>query len=168
MPAVAVVAILLSTHVVSGERWRVRGSAVGKMYVESLAWAIPLLLFNRWVYLAAVPESSMWAAEAALGISAGVYEELVFRLVLIPVIVMVGADLIGWPSSVVLAAAVLISALLFAGHHHPPIGSEPFSEGRFFFRTLAGVYLGAVFVVRGYGAAAGAHVAYNVVVLSIA
>ena len=62
---------------------------------------------------------------------------------------------------------MLVSAVLFAAHHHPPIGSEPFHSMRFLFRAAAGLFLGALFVYRGYGVAAGTHVLYNLMVVSI-
>lgn len=58
--------------------------------------------------------------------------------------------------------AVAISSLVFAAHHHPPIGTEPFALVPFMFRAIAGVYLALVFWYRGYGPAAGCHAAYNV------
>ena len=35
------------------------------------------------------------------------------------------------------------------------------------FRGLAGVYLGAIFIFRGYGPAAGAHIAYNLLIITL-
>ncbi len=165
MPALAVVAILLSTHIMSRQPWRVRASVVGFMYVESLALAIPLLFFQRWVTLAGSDAAPGALGEVALGVGAGIYEELVFRLILISVISILGTDLLGRPTAVVLPLAVLVSALAFAGHHHQPVGRDPFDAGQFLFRTLAGLYLGTIFVVRGYGPAAGTHAAYNLIVL---
>ncbi len=167
MPALAVVAILLSTHVVSGQPWQVRKSAVGLMCLESMAWALPLLLINHWVRLAQGPKPSEWLGQATLGIGAGIYEELVFRLILVTAIVMIGSDLLGRRQAVMLLVAIVVSALLFAAHHHPPVGSDPFDASRFLFRTLAGVYLGVIFAVRGYGLAAGTHAAYNLIVLAL-
>jgi|WetSurMetagenome_2_1015567.scaffolds.fasta_scaffold199120_2 membrane protease YdiL (CAAX protease family) len=168
MPALAVVAILLTAQAVSGRPWCVRKASVAWMYLESLALALPLVLANRWIRLAAGEAAPSWLADAALGIGAGIYEELVFRLVLISVLVLLAADLLGRSRGLAVPLAVLIAALLFAAHHHPPVGSDPFEPGRFAFRTLAGVYLGGVFVVRGYGPAAGTHAAYNLIVLFLA
>ena len=76
---------------------------------------------------------------------------------------MIGVDLLRLGRARVGVAAVILSALVFAAHHHQPIGVEPFDAIRFVFRTIAGVYLGLVFWYRGYGPAAGCHAAYNVV-----
>ena len=98
----------------------------------------------------------------ALGIGAGLYEELVFRLILISVILMVGADLLHFDRKNVVILAVAASSLLFAAHHHRPFGADPFEPTRFVFRNLAGAYLSAIFWYRGYALAAGCHCAYNV------
>jgi hypothetical protein len=174
MPPLAVIIILLVTHVASREPWRFSGKAVAGMYVESLLLALPLLVlssaFNGTHHLA-VPErvaSAPRLAEVTLGIGAGLYEELIFRLVLISVLVIIGVDLLRWPREATTLACVLIAAALFAAHHHPPLGSEPFALNRFLFRATAGIYLGGVFVYRGYGPAAGLHIAHNLMVIALA
>jgi hypothetical protein len=164
MPALAVVVILLSTHVVSHRPWRVNFRSVGWMYAESAVLAVPMILVSSVVLLAgrtaAIGRSTL-ADELVLGVGAGIYEELVFRLILISVVMMIGCDLVKLPTGAVAVFGVMLSAVLFASHHHPPLGTEPFSAGRFLFRFLAGGYLGAIFFYRGYGPAAGTHVAYN-------
>lgn len=167
-PGAAVVVILLATHVVSGRPWSIRWRSVAWMNVESTMWAVPLLALN-W----ATPLSGVERADAAmldqvaLGIGAGVYEELVFRLIAISLIVIVGADLLRLPRRRVAVFAVLLSALVFAAHHHPPIGTDPFDPLRFAFRTVAGLYLATVFWFRGYGPAAGCHAVYNTVLVLV-
>ena len=101
----------------------------------------------------------------ALAIGAGIYEELVFRLILISLLVVIGVDLLGRRAAPTALAAIAISSLLFAAHHHRPIGVESFDFTRFAFRTIAGIYLAAVFWFRGYGPAAGCHAAHNVVLV---
>ena len=170
MPGLAVVAVLLGTQLVSGRPWIINRRRVALMYAESALLAVPLLVFNQ--ILRASPGStgvqdSLWA-DLVLGVGAGVYEELVFRLVLISVLVMIGHDLLGISNSTTLIAAVILSALAFSAHHHPPLGSEPFAMDRFLFRAAAGAYLGVLFVFRGYGPAAGTHAAYNVLVTLLA
>ncbi len=168
MPGLAVVAILLATHFASRQPWRIERRSVLWMYVESLAWAAPLLAMNQFTRMTATqwPVDS-WLTGAALCIGAGIYEELVFRLALISLIVIVGADLLRFSQGSTLVAATLVSAMLFALHHHPPFGAEPFNAFRFTFRALAGVYLGTIFVFRGYGPAAGAHIAYNLLIVGL-
>jgi len=162
-PGLAVIAILLATHAVSGEPWKVHWRGVAKMYPESLLLALPLLLLNWTVPLTAtVGGAAALLDHIALGIGAGIYEELVFRLILISVILIIGADLFRCDRNKVAIFAVAASSLLFAAHHHRPIGADPFDPVRFVFRTVSGAYLAAIFWFRGYALAAGCHAAYNV------
>lgn len=164
LPGLLVVVVLLATHVASGQPWTVRIGRVGWMYVESIALAAPLLVLN-WVIpslVAAAPAAGP-VDRLAMGIGAGIYEELVFRLILISLIMMVGVDLLGLRRSGVAIIAVIVSSVAFAAHHHRPIGEEAFDLTRLVFRSVAGVYLAGVFWFRGYGPAAGAHAAYNTV-----
>jgi len=169
MPGLTVIAILLGAHLASRQPWKIRAPAVLLLYGESVGWAVPLLVLSRTLRLAGAETAAggVWP-ELVLCVGAGVYEELVFRLILICVVVMVGHDILGWSAGWTLGAGVVIASVLFAAHHHPPVGSDPFDAGRFFFRALAGLYLGAVFVYRGYGPAAGTHVAYNLILVALA
>jgi len=168
-PGLAVIAILLATHVAAGDKWTIRWRRVGWMYVESVALSVPLLLLNWAVPLAASSGGLHPLLDRmALSIGAGVYEELVFRLILISVMVMIGVDLLHLDRSSVAVTAVILSSLAFAAHHHLPIGREPFEPIRFIFRTMAGVYLAAIFWFRGYGPAAGCHAAYNLALVVLA
>jgi len=165
VPGVVVVIILLSMHLASREGWTVHWRRVGMMYVEAALLAAPLWLLNTAIPMIGGLVSSGTFHDIAMGMGAGVYEELVFRLMLITLLVMIGTDLLRMDRMAVAIVAVLASALLFAMHHHEPIGSEAFEPATFLFRALAGVYLSLVFWFRGYGLAAGAHAAYNVAIV---
>ena len=166
-PGLAVIAILIATHAASGEPWRIHGKIVAMMYVEAGLLAVPLLALS-WIVPLTAGETcaSGLFNRLAFGVGAGVYEELVFRLILISFMIMIGADLFHWRRSSVAMTAIIASSLLFAAHHHQPIGQEPFDLLRFAFRSSAGMYLALVFWFRGYGPAAGCHAAYNVALMT--
>ncbi len=165
-PGLAVITILLATHAVSGEKWVVHWREVGFMYVEAAGMALPLLVLNWVIPLSAtsVPPDG-FVQRLAVGIGAGIYEELVFRLVLITVLIIVGVNFFKLEEGPVAVAAVCISSLAFAAHHHRPFTAEQFSVLPFLFRTAAGCYLAIVFWYRGYGPAAGCHAAYNAILV---
>lgn len=167
-PGLAVVAILLATHIASREPWEIHLRQVGFMYVEAIVMAVPLLFLNFIMprVLLIVGDPTV-VNKVALGIGAGVYEELVFRLILISLMIFVFGDLLRLRMSYVAVGALVVSSLMFAGYHHQPIGPEPFDLTRFVFRTVAGLYLGVIFWFRGYGPAAGCHAAYNVALVSL-
>ncbi len=108
-------------------------------------------------------------ANIVTGVGAGIYEELVFRLILICVLMMLFQDLIGMSHSNAIVSSVLISAALFSAHHHIIVldghlgRSAPFNWTEFSFRTMAGVYFAALFALRGFGITAGTHAFYDII-----
>jgi len=103
------------------------------------------------------------------GVGAGIYEELVFRLILICALMVLFQDVIGLNHQNSVVLSVLISAALFSAHHHiiwidGRLGrSAPFAWGEFGFRTLAGVYFAILFAIRGFGITAGTHAFYDII-----
>jgi hypothetical protein len=103
------------------------------------------------------------------GIGAGIYEELVFRLILICLLMLLFQDVLHVSRTSAVVLSVLISAALFSAHHHiffvnGTFGTgEIFSLPKFLFRTLAGIYFAVLFAVRGFGITAGTHDFYNII-----
>jgi hypothetical protein len=96
-------------------------------------------------------------------LGAGIFEELVFRLGLMSLIVWLWlrARPVGrGPRVLGGVVAVLISAVLFSLHHH--LRDEPFEAGVFLFRAMAGVLLGFLFWFRGFGVCVYTHAMYDV------
>ena len=52
-PGLAVIVILLATHVAAGDKWSIQWRRVAWLYVESIALSVPLLLLNWAVPLTA-------------------------------------------------------------------------------------------------------------------
>jgi membrane protease YdiL (CAAX protease family) len=96
-------------------------------------------------------------------IGAGIYEEVLFRLVIFGGLVMLlrFAEI---PSVLAVIAAAVISSLLFAGAHHIGPYGEPFERIVFLFRMVAGLYFTVIFYFRGFGIAVGSHAIYDVLV----
>lgn len=174
-PALATVAILLAIHIVGKHPWRFDLYVLPAMLGESLIWAFPLLVFQR-VMQQILPQGMLaagytahdaWRYNVIWSFGAGLYEELVFRLICITFLVILLIDVLKLPRKPSAVFIMLVSALLFAAQHHPPLGSEPFRTVDFLFRTSAGVYLAALYIFRGFGIAAGCHSFYNVMVVTI-
>jgi len=107
------------------------------------------------------------------GIGAGIYEELVFRLILICILMLILQDALRLNRKNSIVLSVLISAALFSAHHHidffsgQPNVIDPFNWTRFAFRTIAGIYFAFLFAIRGFGITAGTHAFYNIIAVSI-
>jgi membrane protease YdiL (CAAX protease family) len=143
------------------------------MAVESLAWAIVLVGVSKLVDLGfdridsvgplVVAPASRSAASLLGFLGAGIYEEAVFRLALIPMIFGIGR-LLQLPEIGANVLAVTSSSLLFSLAHHIGAPSEVFTWYAFVFRWAAGIFFAWVFVVRGFGVAVGTHTLYDVLV----
>lgn len=173
LPGLALIAVLFVQHLASRDPWRVAPQPLLGMAGESVLLALPLLLLNQWlpslqaVYAPGPSPTTSFASTAELdnlllSIGAGLYEELVFRLIVITLITLVLTDLARIRQGTSMALAVIVSSLLFAAHHYHPIGADPWSSKEFAFRAAAGGYLACVFVLRGFGLAVGCHVIYDV------
>ncbi|MFC1738390.1 CPBP family intramembrane glutamic endopeptidase [Planctomycetota bacterium] len=106
-------------------------------------------------------------ADIITGLGAGIYEELIFRLILICALMMLFQDVFGFSHKNSIILAVLVSAAMFSAHHHIDFltgrqGAE-FTMAKFVFRTIAGVYFAVVFAIRGFGITAGTHAFYDII-----
>jgi hypothetical protein len=168
-PGMLLIAILLAWHVAARHPWRFDAFVLAGMLGESLIYTVPLLVF--WMVhqalLAGSPAHSIWIDSLIRSFGAGIYEELVFRLICITVLVIVLIDLARLPRGPAAVVIIALSAAIFAFLHHPPLGAEPFRLQSFVFRSVAGLYLAGLFVFRGFGIAAGCHALYNVIVVTI-
>ncbi len=102
------------------------------------------------------------AERVLLSIGAGVYEELVFRFLLLAGGFAFLHRGLGLERRLALGSAVLASALLFSGYHHMGPSGEPFVAGTFLFRAAAGLALGLVFTWRGLALCAYLHAFYDI------
>ena len=99
-----------------------------------------------------------------LSLGAGLYEELLFRVVIVALISN-GMRLIGVSRLVAGIVAVIVGALLFSAFHYVGPFGEPMRLESFVFRALAGVAFSALYLTRGFGITAWTHALYDVAVL---
>jgi membrane protease YdiL (CAAX protease family) len=142
------------------------------MSIESVGFALGLWGLSRTlgplVDYFGLELSTPASANPALGqvvtfVGAGIYEELLFRLLLFSALVaLLRRSSAG--SALAVTVAALASALFFSAAHHLGPYGEPFEGYTFLFRTVAGLYFAVLFQLRGFGIAVGAHACYDVVV----
>lgn len=108
-------------------------------------------------------------ASIVTGIGAGIYEELVFRLILICILMLLFQDVLRFSHKNSIILSVLVSAGLFSAHHHivfvngQLVLSAAFDWTKFGFRTIAGIYFAVLFAIRGFGITAGTHAFYDII-----
>jgi membrane protease YdiL (CAAX protease family) len=100
-------------------------------------------------------------AQLVLSLGAGLYEELLFRVLLVSGLLAVGRRL-GWKRPHAVAAAVVLSAVIFSAFHYiGPLG-DTFALGSFTFRAIAGLMFSGLYVARGFGITAWTHALYDI------
>ncbi len=149
----------------------------GALLLESTGYAlclgsVILLVINNVLYF--VP--GLTAREAlgdpnvlevlVISAGAGLHEELIFRVGLMGGLAWFLTGRLGSRSAWLWALA--FSSVAFAAVHHVGGGSEPFTWMAFVYRSLAGVYFGVVYQLRGFAVAAWTHALYDVYVLTFA
>jgi membrane protease YdiL (CAAX protease family) len=113
--------------------------------------------------------ASVLFVDIVTGIGAGIYEELVFRLILISLLMLFFQDFLNISLKNSVLLSILISAALFSTYHHfffinGTLGvGEAFSTPKFIFRMIAGVYFAVLFAIRGFGITAGCHAFYDII-----
>lgn len=172
LPSLLIVAVLALQHVAHHDRLELQPRVLAGMAVESVLWAIPLVVLVQFIgQIAALAAPAAGGAPdwtflemLHLAIGAGIYEEFLFRLMFISLMLLLFVDVFALPKDIVAAVAIVVGAAAFSLYHFSLdeiTGSNPFPWGRFAFYMAAGLYLGLLFVFRGFAIAVGAHILYN-------
>jgi Type II CAAX prenyl endopeptidase Rce1-like len=169
LPGVIVLVFLVWSWLRSDERPAESLGVLTGMGLESLAFAVGLWGLSQGLagllngQAANVPAAGLGSGQVITFVGAGIYEEVVFRLLLFSLLAGT-LRLAETPLLVEVGFAALGSAVCFAVAHHLGPYGERFDSAAFLFRLLAGVYFALLFRLRGFGIAVGAHACYDVFV----
>ncbi len=175
LPGIALAAVLLIWHILEKDRWRVSWKVLAGMLAESIVWTLPLLVLGlffshhagRGLLSADSPVASLsWQARLTLSLGAGIYEELLFRLIAIAALHAVLVDLLRIPDRAGYAISAVLASAAFAAYHDVWTAGG-LNVGLAIYCFVAGMYLSGVFVIRGFGLAVAAHAWYDVVALVV-
>ena len=152
--------------------WMVAESAVYAVVVALIVSNLVAVLFamelgasGEWPMAAVQAARPGLAAQLALSIGAGLYEELVFRVLLVGGLYWGLKRLFAERRYAYLVAAV-VGALLFSAVHYTGALGDVFTLRSFMFRFLFGLALNGLFLWRGFGVAAWTHALYDVMVVT--
>jgi len=152
-------------------------TVLGGMLLESICLALVfgLVVGTLTAALLGYPPPSMVVAFTAqrlgrwtmlmLSIGAGIYEELLFRVVLVGLLAWGGAKLLGLRPLVAGVAATVLGALIFSAFHYIGPFGDRFDIYSFVFRTIAGLFFSGLYLLRGFGITAWTHALYDVFLL---
>lgn len=159
--AIFLIPAMLAWHFYGKYPWKFRVEYFLGLLVESAAYAFLLFVVPSKLMMAAGGKSGI-TTELVLSFGAGVYEEFVFRVVLMFGLMAFFYFVLKMQKGWAMFGAIVISAVLFSLFHY----SSPadFDKVSFVFRTVSGIYFSAIMAFRGFGAAVGAHSLYDVMV----
>ncbi len=162
----ALTACLVVVALRRAERMRLDAELFGVMFLESLAYAFVLglvcVFVARRLTAMAMPPGATLAEKVVLSVGAGVYEEVVFRVVVLGALYY-GLKATGRvkPSVAALVAIVVSSAAFSLCHHIGPYG-DPLEVGRVVYRFAVGLFFAAIYIYRGLGIVVYAHALYDI------
>lgn len=176
---VAIVVIAVGGFLIVRERRKravpLRITTFAGMSLESLAYALLLGIVvgtATQVILDTLPGAlsltqltKLPMSEAiVLSLGAGLYEELVFRVLLVGGIfaALRGSGLSQGQAGVL---AILVASLTFSAFHYIGPYGDPWALASFLFRFLAGLAFSVLFLTRGFGIAAWTHALYDLILV---
>jgi Type II CAAX prenyl endopeptidase Rce1-like len=181
LPALALISVLLTWHLLRRDRWQIQPSTLLGMLMESVIWAMPLLVLLMLVQqigsgpLAQALEFARgptelhdrpWPFRLTISVGAGLYEELLFRFIGMAAMHFVLVDVIRLGENPARILAVVLTAAGFTLYHDlTPHGT--FEPVRALVYLCAGLYFGALFLWRGLGIVVAVHAIYDILVLIV-
>jgi hypothetical protein len=154
---------------------RLRASVFGAMAVESLALAvvfgivvgtITARLLGVLGAFAIAPTGQLdFATRLMVSLGAGLYEELLFRVILVSALALIGQRAFGWRPWVAGTWATVVGAFIFSAFHYIGPYGDTLQLQSFLFRMIGGIVFSALYLIRGFGIVAWTHAGYDVLLL---
>jgi len=158
----------------------VRPTIFGAMLAESIALAAAFgivigtvtvkllgsLHVLAMITVATAPIAAMsWPTRLMLSLGAGLYEELLFRVLLVSGLAAGARIAFGWGVKGSGVFATVVGALVFSAFHYIGPYGDPFRLTSFTFRAISGVAFSALYLTRGFGITAWTHALYDAFLL---
>lgn len=171
-----VIVSLLTYQILGRFPWHFRFETLIGMAAESVLFACVLLLLARgqdWLFRIYFNPADLELSGTTIDrdglvriisfLGAGLYEEVLFRLVALPSGQILFRILLV-PRSLTMIASIVVTSLLFSAAHYLGPAADSFTLFSFVFRMLAGMFFAVLFVMRGFGITVGAHAGYDLIV----
>jgi Type II CAAX prenyl endopeptidase Rce1-like len=161
----AMIVALILVRLVGGQ------PRLGAIHVGVLVWMLAESLVYSLVFgaivsamthlLLAQPFPLSRSAQILVSLGAGIYEEFVFRVLLLAGLVFVLHRLLRLQQHVAYGVAAVLGAVLFSAFHYLGPFGDPLQLPSFVFRFMAGLLLTGLYLGRGFGITAYTHSLYD-------
>ncbi len=139
----------------------------GMCLIESLIYAaflgVAARQITRFMLSLQLPGSAQMVEmmpEILQALGAGVYEEMLFRLIMLGSLLLLFKQLLPIRVGLQALVALIVSSLIFAVFHY--VSWETVTWQSFFFRFSAGMILGVIFLTRNFAVAVYTHAFYDI------
>lgn len=138
------------------------------MILESIGWGvlsgflIQAILYKLLLYSGTMTGSLL--SDIGLAIGAGLFEELVFRVILTSFLIWAFVKLLR-NRKISIVLAILIASFLFSLSHYIGSAADQFTLYSFMFRFFAGLWFTSLYAVRGFAVVCMAHAFYDIFVV---
>jgi membrane protease YdiL (CAAX protease family) len=156
LPGLILIIVLFTWHIARKDPWRIEPKLYGWMFIESAGLALPIFTIHLAVFYmvmafqeqidpaqlsllagTASDDQTGWQRGMVWSVGAGIYEELLFRLIGVSLLYFLFIKIIEMTNLVGTILAIGICAILFAFYHFP--SREPFSLQTFLIFIVVGV-----------------------------
>ena len=137
------------------------------MLLESIIFALIMFVFVQKIGSVLLANGFALGKKEmiVLALGAGVYEEFIFRVVLISGFTFFLRDILRLNSITATIFSMVAASLIFSLFHYMGSLGDVFEIKSFLVRFAAGIFLSLLYVLRGYGITAYTHTFYDILVI---
>tara|TARA_B100001248_G_scaffold219194_1_gene174746 strand:- start:1988 stop:2719 length:732 start_codon:yes stop_codon:yes gene_type:complete len=151
----------------SWEEYEIKSRYFASMVFESILWSYLLfLLMSNMHLILMTPSGYKVLQNVTLSVGAGIYEEILFRVVLIFLLNYIITLILQWKSYFKNFVSIVLASVCFSLFHFIGEFGDFYSFNIFMVRFLAGIFLGILYFLRGFGITAWTHSLYDLIVLT--
>ena len=152
------------------KKFKIIRSYMFLMIFEGLLYGLLLsLIFNDINYFQFNTNihQSNFLLNTYLSIGAGIWEETLFRLLLLNFFIFVLFKIFSDSSYFNILLAMFFSSIIFSLFHYIGADAEQFNWYIFYIRFLAGILLSLIYYYRGYGVVSVTHIIYDFILVAL-
>lgn len=179
-PIVFAALLALASAVLVWRDIKKRGKPEARTFVAMFAESVALAILFGFVVglvtaqlvgplsrLTLAPQTLGGAQTVMVSLGAGLYEELLFRVVLVGTLLWASRKLLGWGPLASGLLSTALGAVVFSAFHYVGAYGDTFTTSSFVFRTVAGVAFSGLYVLRGFGITAWTHALYDIMLFIV-
>ena len=137
------------------------------MIFESIIWSIMLfVILSQGQLLLGKGTAKLLMQQIVLSIGSGIFEEFVFRVILVSGLALTVGLFFKKQYILKISISIIIAAVIFSTFHFIGEYADTPQINLFILRFVAGIVLGYIYILRGFGIAAYSHSFYNLIVFT--